>query len=129
MATIHLLPPELVAEIFDYSVTSIIDDRADSSRYHDACSLALVCRWFRDPAQRAMFGTVGLYQQSQALAWLGSPGRERYLTRHLSLGGVHKSLAEEVLAACPGLASFASLVYDRGGHDACLGDQLISTST
>lgn len=71
MASIHSLPSELLDQIFGYL-----------TRHQ---TLALVCRAWRAPAQRALFSRVCFCSVQQALAWMSAPARSRFQTTHLHL--------------------------------------------
>ncbi|KAL8281439.1 hypothetical protein RQP46_006123 [Phenoliferia psychrophenolica] len=100
MATIHSLATETLIEIFE-ELDRIGIPGASLSLRPNLCSCALVCQAWRAPAQLVLFGKVALGDRAlyivepdqlilygphtHTLAWLFSPARTRYHTRHLCL--------------------------------------------
>ncbi|KAL8290167.1 hypothetical protein RQP46_003106 [Phenoliferia psychrophenolica] len=88
------LPTELLEDIFEYA--------AGFKRSTSLGRFALVCRTWRQPAQRALFTSVVLKSGRQARGWLASPLREHYRAKHLEFGlWTYIPLGLEVLAAAP----------------------------
>ncbi|KAL8291310.1 hypothetical protein RQP46_002288 [Phenoliferia psychrophenolica] len=121
MATIDSLAPELLVEILDLP------------RYSDILSASLICRRWREPAQRALFQTGsfssnGDVRTRKARFWLDSPARPRYRTKSLDFGwiGTQSNLLSEVLEATPNLESLAFGPVEGVGRCWCppLGVQL-----
>ncbi|KAL8276373.1 hypothetical protein RQP46_011218 [Phenoliferia psychrophenolica] len=113
MATIDSLAPELLSEIFGHLLAANL-----SLELRQA---PLVCRRWREPAQRALFQTVVLRSQRQADLWLQSPARPRYRIKTLHLDS-YKGLNAEVLEASPGLSSLILGRVPGGGHSSCVGE-------
>ncbi|KAL8277988.1 hypothetical protein RQP46_009620 [Phenoliferia psychrophenolica] len=89
------LPTELLEDIFEYA--------AGFKRSTSLGRFALVCRTWRQPAQRALFTTVVLKSGRQARGWLASPLREHYRAKHFEFGlWTSISLGGAVLEAAPG---------------------------
>ena len=118
MATIHDLPLELLGDFL--GLLSVPED---------LYSAALVCRGWREPAQRALFGDDMLprRRQSDPSAWLSSSVRARYRVHTLTLyDTVQDSFLEEVSSARPAVRSLKLCgEQDGGGYDFCqrLGDR------
>lgn len=104
MATIDSLAPELLDEIFGHLSVDYLDLLSWSYLLH----ASLVCRSWRDPAQRALFWTVVLHGEDQGEAWLKSPARLRYQTKKLGMRSFgRKALPKAILEACPDLWSLS----------------------
>ena len=107
---IYTLPPELVFRIMEL---------AHEDPPSTLLSAALVCRRWRDPAPRELFGHVVINLLVHSLknqAWIGSPVRERFAIRSLSLTARtgDGQEAEEILSLCGGLQSLIlQRDYDR----------------
>lgn len=119
MATIDSLPFELVLNIFDYC--SIYD--------RDEVKFCLVCRRWRDPAERALYSRVVFITERSALGWLGSPARRRHRTQSLSLWrGIGKEVGLSLLEACPDLFHLEVSCDGTAAHDWCRSDAAKSSS-
>ncbi|KAL8277006.1 hypothetical protein RQP46_010540 [Phenoliferia psychrophenolica] len=114
MATIDSLAPELLDEIFEHFPLGY--------RCLDHLRASLVCRRWREPAQRLLFQNVVLRTKRMADAWLQSTGRARYRTRSLTMGQWENQaqlLSMEVLKACPDLRSLWLGDCEDGGYEWC----------
>ncbi|KAL8290643.1 hypothetical protein RQP46_002901 [Phenoliferia psychrophenolica] len=121
-ATIISLPTEILDTIFE-----CLQSKEAKKDYEDLSPLSLVCRSWREPAQRALF-TVLVMSDTRALRWLASPARTRYHVKSLSFeyssGPRLEALVRE---ACPRLSA-ASFGHShgfiwKGGYDWCATDQ------
>lgn len=114
MATIDSLAPELLVEICAHLPAAL--------RYRDLLRASLVCRWWREPAQRVLFRTVVLRTEREAALWLASPARSRYCTKGLTVNS-DTLYGDMVLEACPRLSSLdLSYATDAdGGYRWCTG--------
>lgn len=110
MTTIHAPPIELIHEIFSHFASA-----QDPSPYQ----LALVCRRWRDPAQRVLFLDVKLVNAVQARTWLVSPARPRYRTRSMAVYGPMINMpVNETLATSLTLTSLSLLgSLGDGGYE------------
>ena len=114
-ATIHALPPELVATVLEHlSRTPSHDYREHPER--DITNAVSVCRTWREPAQRALFASI-LLSADRVPAWLASSARSQRRIHHLSLrGGFSEALLSGILAECPGLISLEEETGDVEGE-------------
>ncbi|KAL8281290.1 hypothetical protein RQP46_006324 [Phenoliferia psychrophenolica] len=116
MATIDSLAPELLHEILEHVPL-----------YSDLLSASLICRRWREPAQRALFQTVSFssngseVRRRKTRLWLDSPARPRYRTQSLDFGWIRtqSSLLSEVLEATPNLESLEFGPVEGVGLDWC----------
>lgn len=111
MATIHSIPTETLAAIFGW---------LEPWEQESLTIFALVCRDWRDPAQRVLFSAVSFTYSpiAQARLWLTSPARNRYRTSSLTLlNRIESQLAESIISACPALLSFT--VLHPEGYSLC----------
>ena len=118
MATIHDLPLELLGDIIQ-----LVEPPGALVK------IALVCRDWRDPAQRALFGTITLGERERerrgkaderARSWLASEARSRFRTTSLGIGPYLSSkVAMSVAAASPALLSLRITDSWQGGHSYC----------
>lgn len=112
MLTIHALQPELLSAVFSHTPLSPNDN-------NDLCRYSLVCRDWREPAQLALFGALGLNDEERAQAWLASPGRQRFRVKHVEFSRRFKNveIGLRALDACPDLLSLD--VDEVGAYDWC----------
>ncbi|KAL8280054.1 hypothetical protein RQP46_007635 [Phenoliferia psychrophenolica] len=103
------LAPELLCDILERV------SRADLRQ------AALVCRHWREPAQRTLFTTVVLRLPPQADAWLECPARLRYRVRRLEMFNLRRAvqLPMLLLNACPNLTSLTLESLADGGRECC----------
>ncbi|KAL8290182.1 hypothetical protein RQP46_003121 [Phenoliferia psychrophenolica] len=114
-ATAVTLPTELLEEIFELA--------ASLKRATSLARFALVCRTWRQPAQRALFTNVILKSGRAARNWLACPARSRYRTKHLQFGQwALIPLGLEVLEAAPSAISLTlTVIFDprHSGYTYC----------
>lgn len=116
--TIDALAPETLDRIMELirdpvppwedflDAATALDDARSWSTQSSATLLAasLVCRMWRDPAQRVLW--TELRPGNTSVAWLSSPARGRYMTRELWIHieeGDRVETLEEALSTCAGL--------------------------
>ncbi|KAK4702541.1 hypothetical protein P7C70_g3680, partial [Phenoliferia sp. Uapishka_3] len=75
----NVVPPEILAQIFDYYPTDILGNMQELTRF------ALVCKQWRGSAQRALMLSVHLWTEREAALWFASKAREDNETEHLAL--------------------------------------------
>ena len=115
MATIHDLPLELLGDILE-----LLD------RPYQKFRAALVCRRWRDPAQRALFGYGSL--DDDISTWLSSSARARYRVHTLTIEGTFEELFfARISSACPALRWLNLGNRADGGYALCdrVGDSLL----
>ncbi|KAL8287128.1 hypothetical protein RQP46_003580 [Phenoliferia psychrophenolica] len=117
MATIHSLPFEILADVFQQvncNETSSYGKR--NLHQKDLQHCALVCRDWREASQRELFsGFAFRRSEGSSDRWLTTQGQLQYPTLELSLGG-NMTAAEglRLLAACPQLAGLRIHQEDAG---------------
>ena len=122
--TVDDLPPELVARI-----TELAHAAGPMGDPMLLSAASLVCRRWRDPAQRELFAHVVLDLDTypdQGQRWLASPARQRYRVRSMDLtrGGASDEgdEAEQILLQCEGVRTLTLLdllepdKYDFNGN-------------
>ncbi|KAL8281267.1 hypothetical protein RQP46_006301 [Phenoliferia psychrophenolica] len=98
--TIASLPPEILADVFCEAGDDFFDGIPTLKR------LSLVCRSWREPAERNLYGKVRFSVERNALAWIESPRRHNYTTKHLTLNsGIGRAVGCRVIASCPALVA------------------------
>lgn len=111
------LPPQLLARILHYA--------HEGAAAATLLSAALVCRQWRDPAQRQLFAHLTLdlpRHPHRAAQWLASPARTRYLVlspdaTKPSPGGGHDGGHElaRILDVCNGVRELRLQIHYVGG--------------
>lgn len=96
-ATIASLPPELLGELFGCFQCSFV--------FAHLARFALVCRAWREPAQQALFSVLFLGGNSQPIAYLNSPAKQRYRVKSLVLHCLDPVTESELRDVCPDLRS------------------------
>ncbi|KAL8290432.1 hypothetical protein RQP46_002690 [Phenoliferia psychrophenolica] len=97
---IHTLPTELLLNIFSYLVIDKFGWPVPGFP-HDLYHLALVCSYWRTPAQDALFSTVFLRSNRQAGVWLAAPLELQALVKHLGIeGNVALGVGSAVIERC-----------------------------
>lgn len=126
MATIDSLPNETLSHIMtmlkEPTILSWDNVSTQEVGHYDALrAAALVCRRWRDPAQRALHESVsipGLAFHAMGHLFVESLARQRYQTRELHIGTLDSTDAWlSVARACVGLAALTLLDYDLTAAD------------
>lgn len=117
MVPINSLAPELLSEIFNHLPP---ESHCYLDPHYPLYTTSLVCRGWRDVAQRALFQNVVLGGPRQGDAWLRSSARSRYRTTSLDMTGWGETpLPYAILEACPGLVSLRVEDSMDGGYEWC----------
>ncbi|KAL8281420.1 hypothetical protein RQP46_006104 [Phenoliferia psychrophenolica] len=116
MATIQSLANETLAHIMDMlkgPPRDWDDTITPRGRYAALLAAALVCSRWRDPAQRALFDQIVIFDSvhiAQSRKLLKSPAWRRYRTRSLCIvGHLDWSQVLEVAEQCNGLCELMSM--------------------
>lgn len=101
MAAVDSLPPELLSRVFA-SLPPGLDKRRTLTQ------ASLVCRFWRDPAQRALhldvfFSHTWERDAEELSLWLAGDARQRYRLR--SIDRLPWDVSSDVLLACGGIRS------------------------
>lgn len=97
--TIESLPTELLTEIIREASLGCW------TGVKTLKSCTLVCKDWREPAERTLYGSLSFRNDKSAQAWLASTRRAHFPVKKLAMYRyIHSSLGCQVIAACPALA-------------------------